>query len=335
MLMFLSPKQTKTKGQSMNIRQEDIAAENILKRAELNRITRQLKSRLSKTNLKSKLKEKKSLSNISNHHHNTLHSSPAITKSNLTTPKRIHKKKSIESIDANKTEDEASPIRNNNNNLPPSSPLYEEFQIPIIPKTPPQQKITLNTDIYNSSSTNKTQINYSSPVAKQQGLSSSATQPPPQQHLSTPKRPRDEGADLLMFLATSPSPVQYKNYPSTPSRSITQSTTQTNIPSSSSQQQLLQPKSNNNGSHKFATPATPKRSINLMKTPGFNMNDYVNLFSPSPRISRTPGTITTTTTTMVNNSSGLNQINGLEHHHQQIEERNDIKDDVSGKLIKF
>ena len=34
MLMFLSPKQTKTKGQSMNIRQEDIAAENILKRAD-------------------------------------------------------------------------------------------------------------------------------------------------------------------------------------------------------------------------------------------------------------------------------------------------------------
>jgi len=326
----------------MSVRQEDIAAENILKRAELNRITRQLKSRLSKTNLKSKLKEK-SLSN-----------SPSIVKStsktslnsHITTPKRITKKRSMESIDANKTEDESSPIRNgvgHNVQLPPSSPLYEEFQIPVVPKTPPQQKITLSTDIYNSSSTNKTQINYSSPAKQSQQQSQQ------QQLLSTPKRHHDEGADLLMFLATSPSPVQYKNYPSTPTHSLHQPSStnssarkfQSNINSNNNNSNSNSNSNNPNNllsatnlqttPHKFATPATPKRNTLMnhhFKTPGFNMNDYVNLFSPSPRITRTPGT---------NQGGGqsLGSISGALNGFGNGNGNNNDNKDVNGKLIKF
>ncbi|CCH42920.1 Minor capsid protein [Wickerhamomyces ciferrii] len=302
-------------------RQEDIAAESILKRAELTRITKQLKSRLSKTNLKSKLKEK-SLNSNSNSN-NIIHNG-GINKINITPQKSLKHKKSIDSnYDAYKTEDENSPIKSSihQTNLPPSSPLYEEFQIPIIPKTPPQQKINLNTDIYNSNSTNKTQPNFSSPV---RGSAQQGQQQGGQPHLQTPKRGNhhDEGADLLMFLATSPSPIQYKNYPSTPQRS--QSHLALNSSTSKQpqhQQQSLPNSSSINSLNKFATPNTPKRNplinsnnlINLSKTPGFNMNDYVNLFSPSPRITRTPG--------------------GFINNGQQVDLNGEK--DINGKLIKF
>lgn len=302
----------------MSIRQEDIAAENILKRAELNRITRQLKSRLSKTNLKSKLKEKKSLTNLSQN-------GSIISKPSSSNSKRLSKQKSLDSlIDANKTEDESSPIRNQ---LPPSSPLYEEFQIPIIPKTPPQQKITLNTDIYNSSSTNKTQLHLSSPARPQQTNGGGGIGSAVSNHLSTPKRGnhQDEGADLLMFLATSPSPIQYKNYPSTPSRALQPSS------NPNSNQKLQVPKDSN---HKFATPATPKRSLNLnnlMKTPGFNMNDYVNLFSPSPRVSRTPASQSQISNQLQSSSSQQQHGSSLSFQQHSAENQKD----VNGKLIKF
>lgn len=309
----------------MSIRQEDIAAENILKRAELNRITRQLKSRLSKTNLKTKLKEKKSLTNLSQN--GSIISKPS------SNSKRLSKQKSLESlIDANKTEDESSPIRNQ---LPPSSPLYEEFQIPIIPKTPPQQKITLNTDIYNSSSTNKTQLHLSSPAKPQQG-SGTGVGSAMSNHLSTPKRGnnnhQDEGADLLMFLATSPSPIQYKNYPSTPSRALQPS-------SNTNSNQKLQVPKDQGSAHKFATPATPKRSLNLnnlMKTPGFNMNDYVNLFSPSPRVSRTPAS-QSQISSQLQSSAGQQQQQQQQHGSGLSFQQNtsDNQKDVNGKLIKF
>lgn len=243
--------------------QEDLAAENVLKRAELARISRQLKSRLSKTNFK--IKDRTS----------PLKSSSPI-KVKITTPKKLFKKKSAESFDLNKTEDEEEFDDNSKNiqQMPPSSPIYEEFAIPTNPpSTPPQQKIHINSEIYNTASTNKTYIQTSSSPAvlnRQQKL------------LSTPdhQKHHDEGADLLMFLATSPSPVQYKQPPSTPSRSIASKLTQT-----SSIQRLGNSLSNNQIIN--ATPGTPMR--NLLKTPGFNMNDYVNIFTPSPgHLAKTP-----------------------------------------------
>jgi curved DNA-binding protein CbpA len=291
--------------------QEDLAAENVLKRAELARISRQLKSRLSKTNLK--IKDRSSPSG------KTLSSSPIKKQNNskqvgqhpadfdlagvrdrniMTTPtstsRSVRKKKSYESMDSNRTEDEYEENDSDDNNerrhsnkskykrtirqpLPPSSPVYEEFAIPVNPpSTPSQQKIHINPDIYNTGSTNKTFIQNSSSPA----LHSSAQHQ--KQLLSTPdQKHHDEGADLLMFLATSPSPVQYKQPPSTPSRLISSKFNQ------SSSIQRSSTNTNGNGLHLNATPGTPMR--NLLKTPGFNMNDYVNLFTPSPgHIARSP-----------------------------------------------
>lgn len=315
---------------------EDIAAENILKRAELARISRQLKTRLSQTNLKARLKEKKS--------HEQLHSGKSAIPSSMSSgslsskdfqslptvaatsmpsqasfsqlmaapttgmsqgkpPSKLQKKRSSESLDAGRTDDESeSPLKRAAiSQYPPSSPLYEETSssVPSVPKTPPQQKISLNTDIYNTASTNKTQIHFSSPAQPQQStaVASSAMQ---KAVLSTPKQPRDEGADLLMFLATSPSPVQYKNHnntniPSTPARSIKHS-----LQAASSQTRPTTGNALQNSNSLGLTPGTPKNRF--LKTPGFNMNDYVNLFTPSPAITRTPG---------------------------------EMSKDVNGKLIKF
>jgi hypothetical protein len=226
----------------MNTREEDIAAENILKRAELARLTRQLKSRLSQTTLKARLQEK--------------------TETPARTPRRVQKKRSLDSVtDPNQTDVEIeSPAKRPV--YPPSSPIYsDEFAIPPCPKTPPSQKINIRAE-FNSASTNKTQIHYSSPAQQPHSSAVKTT-------ISTPKRQstRDEGADLLMFLATSPSPAQYKHIPSTPSRSIRNT--------------LQVPTSQARG----VTPGTPK---SRMKTPGFNLNDYL-VFTPSPAITRTPG----------------------------------------------
>lgn len=181
---------------------ENIVAENILKRAELARLTRQLKSRLSQTKLRARLQEKQ--------------------------PKRP-----LEAADdGSHADDDESPVKRPA--YPPSSPVYEFAA----PSTPPAQKITIEPS---SVSTDKTQIHVSSPAHRTL--------------FATPKRKGDEGADLLLFLATSPSPVQYKHIPSTPSRK------------------------------NLASAGTPK---NRLRTPGFNLNDYL-VFTPSPAIARAPG----------------------------------------------
>lgn len=264
----------------MSTVQEDVAAENILKRAELARITRQLKKRLSQTNLKARLQKKNgttyssspAASAVSGGGSSTrMNMSPAVMGHTLaapteiasshqtnvlkTSPSKLNKKRSLESVvtDSSQTDIENdSPAKRPV--YPPSSPIYnDEFLIPPVPKTPPAQKTTIE---FNSASTNKTQIHISSPAQSKNTV-------------STPKRQstRDEGADLLMFLATSPSPAQYKNLTSTPSRSI-KNTRQ--VPTSQ---------------QKGVTPGTPK---NRLKTPGFNLNDYL-VFTPSPAITRTPG----------------------------------------------
>lgn len=83
---------------------------------------------------------------------------------------------------------------------------------------------------------------------------------------------REEGADLLMYLATSPSPAKYTPRqlkfaaPVTPKRHL-QNTSKT--------PNRLTPGFN------FLSNGMPSQGLTLTPT-GFNMNDYVNFFTPSP-----------------------------------------------------
>ncbi|KAH3680654.1 hypothetical protein WICMUC_000211 [Wickerhamomyces mucosus] len=306
--------------------QEDLVAESILKKVEIAKITRQLKNRLSKTNL-----NKLNKSNNTNNNNNS-------NISKLSTTNKLNTKRSIDSINSNHSSQNSiiqfdnktynqldeSPLKKQQ--FPPSSPIYQpndddsnnaitnDQQQFTIPKTPPQQKIHLNTDLLLSSiSTNKTQINInsSSPMIKPQ-INNVNTNT---NLLSTPKRSiitsdlNDEGADLLMFLATSPSPIQYSKTPSTPSTKS--KLTNGNIGNN-----------NNNSSNNSKInlihnqPSTPMR--NLLKTPGFNMNDYVNLFTPSP-------------------SQHFTQQQQQQQQQQLLlqKQQNGKSQDINGKLIKF
>lgn len=110
----------------------------------------------------------------------------------------------------------------------------------------------------------------------------------------------EEGADLLMYLATSPSPAKpmfvntprasallkdrnfVQPHPMTPKRP--------NIHTNKTPQNRLTPSMNlflqatNNNGH-----GLPSSGLTLTPT-GFNMNDYVNFFTPSPGVVGAPGT---------------------------------------------
>lgn len=123
----------------------------------------------------------------------------------------------------------------------------------------------------------------------------------------------DEGADLLMYLATSPSPAKPFMQPNTPRATMVGGNSSSNALKGNGQHQL-----SNSGANTFLAPPplTPKRhigfsnglnartpqnrmtpAINLLlninippsgvtSTPaGFNMNDYVNFLTPSPGVS--------------------------------------------------
>ncbi|VEU21455.1 DEKNAAC102376 [Brettanomyces naardenensis] len=84
-----------------------------------------------------------------------------------------------------------------------------------------------------------------------------------------------------------------------------------NTPNSSTLQSLM---GTPNGSiAKFHTPATPTNKLTVgisNKTPGFSMSDYVNIFTPSPRYSRTPEMghgIPKSSYTKDSNSSGISK----------------------------
>ncbi|KAK9370622.1 hypothetical protein V1509DRAFT_261811 [Lipomyces kononenkoae] len=99
---------------------------------------------------------------------------------------------------------------------------------------------------------------------------------------SDPGFPRtgEEGADLLMFLATSPSPAQRSSFVGTPLQH-----NQSSVLSSSAL--LATPPSNqrNSGGIPFGTPLLNGSAPAAPQTPsqGFNFSDYVNnIFTPSP-----------------------------------------------------
>lgn len=147
---------------------------------------------------------------------------------------------------------------------------------------------------------------------KNQGLLKTPTQRKPETFKND-----NEGADLLMYLATSPSPV--KNYFSNTPKSNNAPTIKetSSAPTSAAKFPIHKHTSSNSSANSFVAPPpplTPKRhNIPMSKTPqnrltpsvnlfnninaqsgnlpssglaltpaGFNMNDYVNFFSPSP-----------------------------------------------------
>ncbi|GMM38538.1 hypothetical protein DASC09_058770 [Saccharomycopsis crataegensis] len=112
----------------------------------------------------------------------------------------------------------------------------------------------------------------------------------------------DEGANLLMFLATSPSPFnsktsggnQFMSSPVRASKSYDEfGSASTAAPSSPhfAYKSFSSPFPSENPSSKYHVPVTPKvmKSTNnnswgstIIRTPNFNMSDYVNFMSPSP-----------------------------------------------------
>lgn len=169
----------------------------------------------------------------------------------------------------------------------------------------------------------------------------------------------EEGADLLMYLATSPSPA--KNYfPNTPKLGgpKTEPVAKDNSAPTSSALPIHKYSSSNSSANSFIAPPpplTPKRHINSSsKTPqnrltpsinlfnnlnpnlpssglaltpaGFNMNDYVNFFSPSPGGANLNKNL---------NSNFLKtpDFNNLLNNHPN--NGSNLKQSVDGKMINF
>lgn len=189
------------------------AAERVLQRAEISRLSRTLKCRLGLASFKAQ----RGLHNVS---FDSLMASTNAT-ANANSSNHTDRVPALSSPRLQQP-DSASPVRKKRKREPAAS---EE--------TPTKQPRT-DGDGAGSSSL------YTSPVTPKP--SHSHMSPPP----STPPRTEDQqGADLLMYLATSPSPAQKKPVPRTP----------TNLNSSP----LL-----------FQTPQQ------------FNLNDYLHIHTPSP-----------------------------------------------------
>ncbi|KAK9479863.1 hypothetical protein V1514DRAFT_238398 [Lipomyces japonicus] len=85
----------------------------------------------------------------------------------------------------------------------------------------------------------------------------------------------EEGADLLMFLATSPSPAQRSSFNSTP---IHHQTSISSYPPSSIIAQTPPMHERTSSNFSFGTPLLAPQT----PSQGFNFSDYVNIFTPSP-----------------------------------------------------
>ncbi|KAH3683985.1 hypothetical protein WICPIJ_005060 [Wickerhamomyces pijperi] len=305
--------------------------------------------------------------------------------------------------------------------FPPSSPVYhssmhqglqeeeegegeeeeEDNSTFIIPRTPPQQKMSLATESLSTISTNKTQINpiSSSPYHP---ASSAATgnrlhhvSLPPMSParasnirtntvatatnnnhnhnnhsalLSTPKRgtngTEEEDASLLLLLASSPSPSVMRT-PSTPSRfkpanvssNLVHVDTSTSITAKSATSIPVGQLRNNNSNITTVSTSTatttlpsfpqlnsvintpqsqppmfqpPSLNVTLLPPPqtpfkSFNMDDYVNFYTPSPRTGAT-GTGT--------GNNGVKMSGGLSVLGQRVQ-FNSAGFDVNGKQINF
>ncbi|ANZ75272.1 BA75_02029T0 [Komagataella pastoris] len=289
---------------------EEKIAENILRRAELTRITQQLKSKLSKVGRLATMDSEQGLRGKKAFKPNGLPiaiASSGVNEGSLN-PEHQERQKSHNSSPAKRDL--------NANNLP-SSPVYsyrtsdlssklgnsfdnDDTSLTNPPSTPPRKHETLTL-----SSKNEAQVALQNAILatpKSKVISRSANLKTPSGN-SGPKE-LDDGADLLMFLATSPSPsrpgnhiqshtnaqlqgivsprnhqTQLQNVNSTPPRQKDRSFgTPLGLPSSYINRFNM-------------TPGTPRNSgqlKGLQRTPGFSMSDYVNFFTPSPRQHKTP-----------------------------------------------
>lgn len=215
-----------------NNRQEAIT-DKILKKAEISRITLQLKKNLLRAGVKAQ------------------GNSPA---------KDDHARRKRSS--STTKEDNSSPLKRQSVH-PPSSPIYDSTIIQP-PKTPPLKAAKLPTPLL-STPKSHTAREFKTPNTKKM-----------------PSRLAngdvDEGADLLMFLATSPSPATHKErdykMPLTPKHVSNHLTVPSGTPPASNAHNIRM--------------NTPGRLH--PKTPNFSMSDYVNFFTPSPRYSKPPDT---------------------------------------------
>lgn len=206
--------------------EKDHVAQRVLKRAEISRITRNLKSRLGLASFKAKRGlhnmsfetiEKSALSQEAEQA-----SSPSLT---------LSKRRNMDNISSSPPRLQNPPIKRKRNDFEEDE-YYDSMQ------TTPSKFSKIMPP--NSSSSGI----YTSPMTP--GHNNNLNQSPP----STPPRRNEEqqGADLLMYLATSPSPAQKKK-------------------------QNLIPR----------TPTNMNSSPIIFQTPQqFNLNDYLNIPTPSP-----------------------------------------------------
>ncbi|CDK27861.1 unnamed protein product [Kuraishia capsulata CBS 1993] len=364
--------------------QEDIIAENILKRAEIARITRQLRSKLLKAGIKARIDNgipvdlpSRSDSSLPSSPANPLRDPVFVPSSAQRKRRSAHEKEldtqNDENDHDNETDDYVSPSKKHHNGNLSSSPVFRESNsTPAVPQTPPMssraQLATATTpemartpgkELEEGSAQSalqnaifatpkaklirhpyefKTPTSLSSRLLANQAIGSSSA--------GRYENDQEEGADLLMFLATSPSPAYHKdrdtsyngsrnavtspktlsfqNLNSTPPRPdaanmaspdpikaanqhhANGSSNGAQSGSASTTNQILIQHSSSPQHSRFATPAapnTPGRHHKLQvgpKTPGFSMSDYVNLFTPSPRFSRTPDSHKVGTGTFLN-----------------------------------
>ncbi|KAG7835321.1 hypothetical protein KL943_002636 [Ogataea angusta] len=311
---------------------EDAIAEKILKRAEIARITRQLKSKLFRAGMKVRESQGKATNSSSP----PIWSSPTRNSDSLdkgTSPSTSPmKRKSSETGD-----DFSSPVKRLHHANIPSSPFYpsnndigyastdrsphqEKSELVPIPKTPPLNSKAMLDDIALQKTSNTTKENAAG--SAQSALQSAL--------FSTPKSARtkknfdfktpnsryvdenEEGAGLLLYLSNSPARTSnsreakdsnnFLNIPTTPKSNHASMLNLTSTPNLGIEST---PPRNSSSALPFLTPSllqppsTPGNGSilgaklfdttkNGSRTPAFNMSDYVSIFTPSPRHTRTP-----------------------------------------------
>lgn len=297
---------------------EDVIAEKVLQRAQISRISRQLKLRLAQASVRARCDLLAAAPRKS-----AVSSLPA---SSLPDRRLLPLLKRLLDLDPTEPESEHLPMKKHTLNPTlsnmPLLPIYATGARDTAghrlepPKTPPpfHRKVLLHSTVLHGLDekdelTAATDHVFSTPKALTRGMGL----------LATPSRgDDDEGADLLMFLATLPLPATYRlqllrDLPTTPKHSLIM-LLHTTLPAAEDTKQTLAMTALALGAATISTitrpsrprqptfvaPATPKRTGlkqlgDLMRTPGrgttpsFNMNDYVNFFTPLPRAAKAQG----------------------------------------------
>ncbi|KAH3665407.1 hypothetical protein OGAPHI_003591 [Ogataea philodendri] len=304
---------------------EDAIAEKILKRAEIARITRQLKNKLFKAGMKVRESQGKSLTSSSP----LDNSDPLVSESSPTTSPL--KRKSSDDEEAF-----SSPAKRAHHANIPSSPFYPS-NTPInylsversptrqkvdiaIPKTPPLGNKVILDDIAltKSAGAHKESLTGSAHSVYQSALFSTPKSSKTKKafEFKTPNskyvNENEEGADLLLYLSNSPARTvnskegkeqsTFLNIPTTPKSSHA---SMLNLSSTPNLGIESTPPRGTSTALPFSTPSllqppsTPGNSSilgaklfgatkNGSRTPAFSMSDYVSIFTPSPRHTRTP-----------------------------------------------